>query len=202
VVKTFAHPGGNVTGFSENEGSVGGKWIEVLKDVKPGLTHVGTVFNPATTPYRERFLPFIRAAAATAGAEFVEYPVATEQDVARVIAKLGGLPEAGLIVFPDPFTGVHADFIIRSVLRARLLTIYPFSKFAERGGLISYGVDIADLYQHAADYVDRILKGANPAELPVQAPTKYQLVVNLKTAKALGLSIPPMLLARADEVME
>jgi putative ABC transport system substrate-binding protein len=202
-IESIARPGANITGFTNFEASMAGKWVEILKEIVPGLTHVAMLFNPRTAPGGGSY--YFRSFEAVASA-FVINPIASlvhvPTDIEEVITLLGKDSTTGLIVMPDTFTTVHRARIISSANRNRVPTIYTFRYFAADGGLISYGSDTADLFRRAAPYVNDILKGAKPAELPVQAPTKFELAINLKTAKALGLEIPPMLLARADEVIE
>src|SRR5262245_14190935 len=204
LIDNLAKPGGNVTGFSVFEPSIAGKWLQLLKEIAPGVTHVAVMFNPATAPYR-RGLDFIRIVEATAQSIGVKANVAPVHDIAeieRVIAVLAGEANGGLISIPDVFLTVHRDRIIDLAARYRVPAIYQYRYFTGRGGLISYGTDALDQFTRAAEYIDRILKGAKLADLPVQAPTKYELVINLKTAKALGLTVPDSMLARADEVIE
>jgi ABC-type uncharacterized transport system substrate-binding protein len=201
-VTSLARPGGNVTGFTTSEFPVSGKWIEMLKEIDPRVGRVAFIFNPRTAPYAEHFLREVSAVPLLFGVEILPSPVVDAAEMERVIDRLAREPNGGLVVLPDVFTTTHRDLIIALVARARLPAIYPFRYFATGGGLMSYGFDTVAVYRQAASYVDRILKGEKPADLPVQAPTKYSLVINLKTAKALGLDIPPTLLARADEVIE
>ena len=201
-VTSLARPGGNVTGFTSSEFSMGGKWIEMLREIDPRVARVAFIFNPRTAPYAEHFLSAVNAVPLSFGVEILPSPVLDAAEIERAIDTLAREPNGGLVVLPDAFTTTHGDLIIALVARDRLPAIYPFRYFVTRGGLMSYGYDTVDLYRQAASYVDRILKGEKPADLPVQAPTKFALVINLKTAKALGLAVPPMLLARADEVIE
>ena len=201
-VKTLAHPGGNVTGFTTIEGSLGGKWLELLKEIAPRVTRVAMLFNPATAPYFDYYLNPFKAAAAPFGVEAILGPIHDTAEFDTVIAAQAREPNSGLIIMPDDFLNVHRVEIISLAARYRLPAVYPFRFYPELGGLLSYGNDIVDNYRRAATYVDRILKGANPSELPVQAPVKFELVINLKTAKTLGLTIPESFLVRADEVIE
>ena len=202
-VTSLARPGGNVTGFvTISEFSMGGKWIEMLREIDPRVARVAFIFNPRTAPYAEHFLSAVNAVPLSFGVEILPSPVLDAAEIERAIDTIAREPNGGLVVLPDAFTASHRDLIIALVARDRLPAIYPFRYFVTRGGLMSYGYDTVDLYRQAASYVDRILKGEKPADLPVQAPTKFALVINLKTAKALGLEIPPTLLARADEVIE
>jgi putative tryptophan/tyrosine transport system substrate-binding protein len=203
-VASLPRPGGNITGFVNIESSLSGKWIELLKEIMPHVTRAVFMFNPETAPYFDYFLQPFKAAARTYAVEPIAAPVRTAADIERAIASIGDRPDTGLIVMPDVFTVTRSirDQIISLAAHNHVPTIYPYRYMVTAGGLISYGIDTSDLYRRAADYVDRILKGAKPADLPVQLPTLFELAVNRKTAKALGLTIPPTLLARADEVIE
>jgi len=200
-VQSLARPGGNITGFTNLEPSFGPKWLEVLKEIAPRIARVALIFNPRTAPYAALFADSAQAAAQ----EFsTTLSVERIDDLARieaVMAKLADDPRGGLIFPPDPFTSVNRTTIVAQAARYRLPAIHAFRHFTAEGGLISYGVDIPDLLRQAAIYVDRILRGEKPADLAVQQPTKFELLINLKTAKALGLEVPPTLLARADEVI-
>ena len=201
-VASFPRPGGNVTGFVTIEGSLGGKWLELLKEIAPHVKRVAFLLNPATATYAKSYLNAFKAAAASVAVEAVAAPVHDRSEFDTVIAAQARDPNSGLIVLADAFTVAHRVEITSLAARYRLPAIYPFRLFAEVGGLLSYGVDLTDNFRRAATYVDRILKGEIPADLPVQAPTKYELVINLKTAKGLGLTIPSLLLATADTVIE
>jgi len=202
-VADLAHPGGNMTGFTNFEASMGGKWIELLKKIAPGVSRVGIMFNPDTTTGRgEFFLRPIEASAPLLAAQVVPLAVQSDIEIGAAITALASEPGAGLIVLLDVFTAVHRPVIISQAATNRVPTIFPWRFGATDGGLVSYGVDVADLHRRAAGYVDRILKGAKPADLPVQQPTKFELVINLKTAKALDLTMPPSLLSSADLVIE
>jgi putative tryptophan/tyrosine transport system substrate-binding protein len=202
LVASLAHPGGNITGFSVFEISLGTKWIETLNQIAPGLKRVMAVYNPKTAPYYSLYLRAIEQAAASFAVEPIGHEVHSDTDIERAISTLAREPGGGLIVMPDTFNMVHRQTTIELAARHRLPAIYYFPFFAREGGLISYGPDEIDMFRRSAGYVDRILKGEKLTDLPVQAPTKYDLVINLKTAKALGLSVPPTLIARADEVIE
>jgi putative ABC transport system substrate-binding protein len=203
LIKDLARPGGNVTGFINIESSMVGKWLELLKEVSPGLVRVAMIYNPATSPGGgSYFLQPFEAAAISLGLQPIALTINSTAQIEGAIGEAARMPGSGLIVGPGTFILAHRDLITRLIDHYRLLTIYPFSFWAHRGGLISYGTDSPDLFRRAASYVDRILKGEKPADLPVQAPTKFELVINLKTAKALGLTIPKTMLARADEVIE
>jgi putative ABC transport system substrate-binding protein len=202
LVESLAHPGGNVTGFSVFEISLGAKWLQVLKEIAPHITRATIIFNPATAPYYNLYLNAIRERAASFSIESVPIQVHNEIEVERAISNIDREGGGGLFVLPDSFNVVHRALIIKLAAQYRLPAIYYFRYFAVDGGLISYGPDEMDLFRRAAGYVDRILRGAKPADLPVQQPSKFEMVVNLKTAKVLGIEIPPLLLARADEVIE
>jgi putative tryptophan/tyrosine transport system substrate-binding protein len=202
LVASLAQPGGNVTGFSVFEISLGAKWLQVLREVAPNITRATIIFNPMTAPYYRLYLRAIEEAAATFSIEPVPIQVHDKADIERIMGDVGRQSGGGVFVLPDSFNVVHRNTIIQLAAQYRLPTIYYFRYFATDGGLISYGPDEIDLFRRAADYVDRILKGANPATLPVQQPSKFELVINLKAARAIGLTVPPALLARADEVIE
>ncbi len=201
-VASFSRPGANVTGFVNMESMMAGKWLELLKEVAPRVTRVALLFNPATAPYTEIFLDPFKAAAASFAVGAVAAPVHDATELASVIAAQAREPNGGLIVMNDSFTNVYRKEITSLAARYRLPAVYAFRFFAQLGGLLSYGNDPLDNFRRAATYVDRILKGAKPSELPVQAPVKFELVINLKTAKALGLDVPWYLQQRADEVIE
>jgi putative tryptophan/tyrosine transport system substrate-binding protein len=201
-VATLARPGGNITGFTNFEFPMGSKWVEILKEIAPVVAHVAAIYNPQTAPYGEEFFRQIKVAGSSLALEAIDAPVRQPGDLQRAIAEVATKPHGGLIVIPDGFTTVHRNLIVELATQHRLPAIYPFRYFAVSGGLVSYGVDSLDLFRRSASYVDRILKGESPGELPVQAPTKFELVINLKTAKSLSFDVPPMLLARADEVLE
>jgi ABC-type uncharacterized transport system substrate-binding protein len=202
LVSSLSHPSGNITGFSVFEISLGTKWLETLKQIAPSIRRVTAIFNPDTAPYYGLYLQSINAGVSSLAVESVPVPVHSEADIERAIRKIGGEPDNGLFVLPDSHNIVHRKRIIELAAEYRLPTIYYFRYFATDGGLIAYGPDEMDLFQRTAGYVNRILKGASPADLPVQQPTKFELVINLKTAKAIGIQIPVSLLARADEVLE
>ena len=203
-VQSLPHPGGNITGFINLEASLGGKWIELLKEIRPNAKRAALLFNPDTATYSKYYLdPFV-AAARVQGVEATGAPVRGPDEIESTITALAGQPDTGLVVMPDAFTAVqkNRDLMTALAARLRLPAIYPYRYFVADGGLISSGIDQNDLYRRAPAYVDRILKGAKPSELPVQLPTRFELVVNTKVAKALGITIPATLLARADEVIE
>ena len=202
-VADLAHPGGHITGFTNFEATMGGKWIELLKKIAPATTRIGVIFNPDTAPGGGGFfLKSVEASAPSLAATVISCPVHSDAEIESAIIDLGHEPGGGLIVMLDVFTAVHRPTIISQALANRVPTIFPWRFGATDGGLVSYGVDVADLHRRAAAYVDRILKGTKPADLPVQQPTKFELVINLKTAKALGIEVSPTLLATADEIIE
>ena len=202
LVASLARPGGNVTGFAVFETSLGTKWMEALKQISPNLRRVTTIFNPKTAPYYSLYLRTIEKAASLFAVEPIAVEVTDDGEIERAISTLAREPDGGLIVMPDTFNMVHRRTIIALADRYRQPAIYYFPFFATDGGLISYGPDEIDMFRRAAGYVDRILKGDKASGLPVQQPTSFRLVINLKTARVLGLEIPPTLLARADEVIE
>jgi len=199
----LAHPGGNITGFQANgDPALGGKWVEQLKEIAPRTVRVALLFNPATTVPIQYFMPSIQTAASSFAVQVSVAPVHATDEIEGVIAAQGRDPEGGLIVMPDVSNDVNRELIIALAARYRVPAIYFNRFFSELGGLISYGDVRSEQFRLAAGYIDRILKGEKPADLPVQVPTKFELVINLKTAKALGLTIPPSVLARADEAIE
>ena len=200
-VTNLARPEGNITGFTNFEFSMGGKWLQVLKECAPGVSAVAVVFDP-NLPTWAPFLRSIESAAPPFGIRLTPAAVRDAADIERRLAAFAREPNGALIVLASPVTMQNRQSIIAATARYRLPAVYPFRVFTVSGGLISYGVDVPDLYKRAASYVDRILRGAKATDLPVQEPTKYELTINLKTAKALGLMVPPTLLARADEVIE
>jgi putative tryptophan/tyrosine transport system substrate-binding protein len=202
LVPNLAHPGGNVTGFTSFEFSIGTKWLEALKQTAPRITRVAVVFNPQSAPFADLFLRPIEVAAPSFSVMPIEGAVREPADVDRMFDMLAREPNGGLMVLPDISMTNYREAIVALAARHHVPAIYPFRFFAESGGLMSYGTDVAEVFRRAAGYVDRILKGASPGELPIQAPNKYELVINLKTAKALDLEVPPTLIARADEVIE
>ena len=201
-VTSFPRPGGNATGFAVAEPTQAGKWVELLKEIAPRITRIAMLFNPATATYAEYWLNPFKAAAASFAVEAIAAPVRDSSELESVIAAQACEPNCGLISMPDSFADAHRVEITSLAARYRLPTVYPYRFFTELGGLLSYGVEVTDNFRRAATYADRILKGEKPSELPVQAPVKFELVINLKTAKALGLDVPPLLQQRADEVIE
>jgi putative ABC transport system substrate-binding protein len=201
-VPNLARPGGNLTGFTSFEFTIGTKWLEALKHVAPDVTRVALMFNPDTAPFARKFWQPVQDAASSFDVEPVQSPVRNVEEIEHAAAALARKASGGLMVLPDVSTANHRDLIIALAARYRLPAVYPFRYFAASGGLMSYGHDLADVYRRAASYVDRILKGAVPGDLPVQAPTKLEFVINLKTANALGLTVPPRVLGSADEIIE
>jgi len=198
----LAHPGGNITGFTVNDPAVGGKWVELLKEIAPRTVRGALLFNPATAVPIQFFMPSIQAAASSFAIEVSAAPVHAKDEIEGVIAAQARSPGGGLIVMPDVFNEPIRELIIALAARYSVPAIYYNRFFSEPGGLISYGELRVETFRLAAGYIDRILKGEKPADLPVQAPTKYELVVNLKTARALGITIPQSVLTRADAVIE
>jgi putative ABC transport system substrate-binding protein len=199
IVTNLARPGGNMTGLANFEPSMGGKWLQTLKEMAPGLTRVGVLRIVDAHP---RILQTIVADAALSAMEAVDCPVRDDRGIRAAIGAFDGQPSTGLIVFPDPVFSTYRALILELAANQHHPAIYPFRSYPDNGGLMSYGIDIMDQVRRSAFYVDQILKGTRPGDLPVQAPTKFQLVINLKTAKALGLEISPTLLVRADDVIE
>jgi putative tryptophan/tyrosine transport system substrate-binding protein len=202
IVARLDRPGGNITGFANYETPFwGGKWLELLSEIAPGLKRAAIMFNPDTLP-ASLYVPSVDTVARSLKAELIIAPVHSDVEIETAIIALRREPGGGLVVVPDVFTRAHRALIISAAARNNVPAVYGVSYFARDGGLLSYGPDRLDIWRRAATYVDRILRGAKPSELPVQFPTKFEMVVNLKTAKALGLTIPPNLLALADEVIE
>jgi putative ABC transport system substrate-binding protein len=201
-VSSLAHPGGNITGFALVDFQMVGKWLEMLKEVAPGVSRAALMFNPDTSPYYYLYLRSFEAVPRSIAVEVTAAPVRNTAEVEEAIAKLGREPGGGLIVASDAFTIVHHPLLIRLAQQHRVPAVYFFRGSVSQGALMSYGPDANDNFRRSASYVDRILKGAKPADLPVQQPMKFELAINLKTAKALGLQIPDKLLALADEVIE
>jgi putative ABC transport system substrate-binding protein len=200
-IASLSRPGGNVTGVLHYEGTIVGKWLGMLREIAPSVTRAALLANPKVTSYQY----FLRSAEATApslGIDLTDSPVETAADIERAIEELARRPNNGLILPPDASTIAHRDLIVALAARHRLPAVYALKTFVVAGGLMSYGTDQNDLFRLAASYVDRILRGDKPADLPVQAPTRFETTVNLKTAKALGLDVPAHLLVAADEVIE
>jgi putative tryptophan/tyrosine transport system substrate-binding protein len=203
--QSFPRPGGNITGFTNFEPGIGGKWLELLHELAPGVTRASMMFNPETAnsgAIGGVYLPSIEAAARMQNIEFIAAAVRKPSDIDAVLEAISKGPGGGLLVMPNTFTIAQRKRIVAQAAQWHVPAIYPISAAVKEGGLLSYSVDIVDLFKRAASYVDRILKGAAPDELPIQQPTKFELLINLKTAKALGLAVPNTLLVSADEVIE
>ncbi len=200
-VTSLSRPGGNLTGFANFENSIGGKWLEVLREIAPRARRVGFIFSPNAAP-NVGFFRAAEAAAPTFGVKLIPLPVNNAMEIERGITASAAEPDSALVIAPHAVTLGNRDLIVGLAVRHRLPAVYSDRYFAESGGLVSFGNNTADLFRRAASYVDLILKGAKPAELPVQLPTKFELIVNLKAAKAIGLDVPSTLLNRADEVIE
>jgi putative tryptophan/tyrosine transport system substrate-binding protein len=200
-IVSLARPGGNMTGLTTFEASIAGKWVSMLKEVNPSMKRAAFLANPEIKTY-DFYLRAVQAPAAALAIEIIPRPVKNAAEITNVIEDLAHVSDSGLIVAPDAFIVVHGDLIIALAARHRLPAVYAFGYLVAEGGLMSYGTDRVDEMRQAASYIDRILRGDKPADLPVQAPTKFETVVNLKTAKALGVTLPPGLLLAADEVIE
>jgi putative ABC transport system substrate-binding protein len=201
IVERLDRPGGNITGFANLEASLGGKWLELLSEIAPGLKRAAIMFNPDTAP-ASTYMPSLETAARSLKVVLIVAPVHSDAEIETAIIALRREPGGGLVAMPDAFMVTHRAPIISAAARNQVPVVYAQSFFAREGGLLSYGVDQVDYWRGAATYVDRFLRGAKPAELPVQLPTKFEMVLNRKTAKALGLAVPPSILLRADEVIE
>jgi putative ABC transport system substrate-binding protein len=201
-VKSLSRPGGNFTGFTYIDPELIGKWMGLLKDMVPRLTRIALLYNPTTVSAYGTFVPQVQAAHRSGDAELVAMPVRSAGEMEAAINALATRQDSGLLVGPDPFSQVHLKQIVKLTTQSRLPALSVYRPFVTEGGLMMYGPDTADIFRRSAEYVDRILKGAKPAELPVQQPSKYECIINLKTAKSLGLTVPPTLLATADEVIE
>jgi putative ABC transport system substrate-binding protein len=201
IVARLNRPGGNITGFSNLVASLGGKWLELLSEIAPGLKRAAMMFNPETAPV-STYMPSLETAARSLKVVPITAPVHSDGEIETAIIALGREPGCGVVVMPDSFMIAHRAAIISAAARNKLPAVYSISAFARDGGLLSYGVDQADLSRRAATYVDRILRGAKPGDLPVQFPVKFEMAVNLKTAKALGLEVPASIWVRATEVIE
>jgi putative ABC transport system substrate-binding protein len=200
--KSLARPGGNITGFTNLEASMGGKWLQLLKDVSPDVARVAFIFNPKTAPYAESFVRSAETAARSLAMEMIATPIQNSSEIEDKIAHFARQPGGSLVGITDSFIIEHRDQIISLAVRYRLPAIYPYRYFAAGGGLLSYGVDTPDQLRQSASYIDQILRGTAVTDLPVQLPSKFELAINLKTAKALGINVPATILARADEVIE
>jgi putative ABC transport system substrate-binding protein len=202
-VTGLPRPGGNITGFINNEPTMGGKWVQLLTEIAPGLKRAAIMFNPDTAPYgRSFYLPSFEAGARSLKVDPIVAPVHSDTEIETAITSLGREPGGGLVIMPDEFMFIHRAPTILLAVRNNVPAVYFLSIFAREGGLLSYGADNADIYRRAAPYVDRILRGEMPADLPVQVPTKFEMVLNAKTAKVLALTVSQSILLRADEVIE
>jgi putative ABC transport system substrate-binding protein len=202
IVSRLERPSGNFTGFGLLEPSLGGKWLELLSQIAPGLKRAAIMFNPETAPPVSIYMASLETAARSLAVMPFRAPVHSDADIEMAIKALGREPGGGLVVMPDVFMIVHRVPTISAAAQNKVPAVYDLSAFARDGGLVAYGVDRVDTFRRAATYVDRILRGAQPVELPVQLPTKFELAVNLKTAKSLGLTVPQSIVLRADEVIE
>lgn len=200
-IENLARPGGNVTGFTIFESSMGGKWLGILKEIAPAVRRGAVLLHPETPAHRA-FLSTVQIAATSLAMTIAEAAVHNATEIERAIKAFASEPDGALVVLPHPVTTVSREVIIDQAAQNRLPAVYPFRYFATAGGLISYGIDSVQIFRRAATYVDRVLRGEKPGELPVQAADKFELAINLKTARALGLTVPPALLARADQVIE
>jgi putative tryptophan/tyrosine transport system substrate-binding protein len=201
-VASFAHPGGNITGFVFFEPAMVGKWLGVLKEIAPALSRVGFMVNPEVSPHYQNYFSVFTSVAPKFKVEPIRCFAARASEIEEQIEALARLPNSGLLVAPDTFTALNRQLIAATAARHRIPAVYVFREAVMAGGLLSYGPEQLDVIRRSASYIDRILRGERPAELPIQAPVKFELVINLKTAAALGLDVPPTLLARADEVIE
>jgi putative tryptophan/tyrosine transport system substrate-binding protein len=202
LVSNLARPEGNMTGFTDFEYSMGGKWLDLLKEISPSVTQITFIFNPDAAPFAKHYIRSAQDAAARLSVTLSAVGVRDTEALERAIATLAAAPNGGLIVMPDVFCFTHTRRIAELAERHRVPAVYPFPFSTARGGLLAYSVDHNELFRRGATYVDRILRGASPADLPVEQPNKFDLSINLKTAKSLNLTVPPLLLARADEVIE
>jgi putative tryptophan/tyrosine transport system substrate-binding protein len=201
IVPRLDRPSGNITGFANLEASLGGKWVELLSEIAPGLKRAAIMFNPDTAPV-SAYMPSFETAARSLKVVPITAPVHSDVEIESAIIALGREPGGGLVVMSEAFTAAHRAPIILAAARNNVPAVYTLSDFARDGGLLSHGIDQVDTYRRAATYVDRILRGAKPGDLPVQFPTKFEMVVNLKAAKSLGLTVPHSILLSADEVIE
>jgi putative tryptophan/tyrosine transport system substrate-binding protein len=201
IVARLDRPSGNVTGFAYFEATLGGKWLELVSDIAPGLKRAAIMFNP-DMPNGSAYMPSFETAARSLNVTPIPAPVHSDAEIETAIIALGREPGGGLVVLADPFITAHLAPIISAAARNNVPAVYTMSDFVRDGGLLSYGIDVVDVFRRAASYVDRILRGEKPGDLPVQFPTKFEMAVNLKTAKALALTVPQSILLRADEVIE
>jgi putative ABC transport system substrate-binding protein len=201
IVTSLSKPGGNITGFTSFSAAIAGKWLQLLKEITPGIERIAVMYNPSTAPHAI-FLPVMQVVAPQIGVTLIQIPVGDLAAIEAALGKFVGTSGGGLVVMPDVFTTLHRDMIFGIANRNRLPTMCPLRSYAVAGGLMSYGSNFDHLFEQASTYVDRILRGEKPGDLPVQEPTKYELIVNLRTARTLGVEIPSSLLATADEVIE
>jgi putative ABC transport system substrate-binding protein len=203
-VQSLAHPGGLITGFGAEEPSMGGKWVEMLREIAPGIGRITVIFNPTSAPFGSMFLPSMQVAhpSSSSSPEIIVSRVLSEADVENAIMAAASQPSSGLVFLPDSFLNSRPDMIVSLVAKHPVPAIYSIPTFPRSGGLIAYGIERVDIFYRAAAYVDRVLRGEKPSDLPVQFPTKFELVINLRAAKALGLNVPQSLLVTADEVIE
>jgi putative tryptophan/tyrosine transport system substrate-binding protein len=201
IVTSLSKPGRNITGFTSFNAPIAGKWLELLKELSPATARAGIVYNPRTAPY-SIFLPMLQEIGPRLGITVMPLPVSDKAAIEAAVGALAREPNSGLVALPDVFMTSYGELLFDLAIRSRLPSVGPLQTFAERGALASYGSNFTDLFRQAAPYVDRILRGAKPGDLPVQEPTRYELVVNLRTAKAMALTIPQAVLARADQVIE
>ena len=201
IVANLSKPGRNITGFASFNAPIAGKWLELLKELSPTTTHAGIVFNPRTAPHAI-YLPVLQALAPKLGMTVALMPVSDPAAIESAVAALARKPNSGFVALPDTFLILHGQLLFSLALKARLPSVGPQRIFADNGALASYGSDFIELFRQASSYVDRILRGEKPGNLPVQEPTRYELIINLKTAKAMALTVPPAVLARADDVVE
>jgi putative ABC transport system substrate-binding protein len=201
IITSLSKPGRNITGFTSFNAPIAGKWLELVKELSPATTHTGIVYNPKTAPHAI-FLPVMQDIAPRLDITAVPMPVSDQAAIESAIGRLAREPNSGLVTLPDVFVTTYSQLIFALAVQARLPTVGPLRLFADNGALASYGSDFTELFRQASSYVDRILRGDRPGDLPVQEPTKYELIVNLKTAKAMALTVPQAILARADEVIE
>jgi putative ABC transport system substrate-binding protein len=201
IVESLAKPGRNITGFTSFNAALAGKWLQLLKEAAPGVGHVAVMYNPATAPYAI-FLPVLETVAPQVAMMLERAPVSSSAEIEQAIGKVAASPGGGLVIMPDVFMQLQRDLVFSLTTRHRLPTMCPTRTFVTNGGLMSYSSNFDELFREAASYVDRILRGEKPRDLPVQDPAKYELVINLKTAKAIGLDVPGFLQQRADEVIE
>jgi putative ABC transport system substrate-binding protein len=202
IVDSLSRPGGNVTGFTNFEFSMGSKWLQIIKEMAPSIGRISLLYNPETDPQSTYYAEAVEAGGPPLAIEVRRSPVRAAAEIQLVLSTLAGRRDNAALILPNTFTSVHRRYILEQAKLHAVPAIYPFKYFAIDGGLVSYGIDTPDLFRRAAAYVDRILRGARPSDLPVQQPTKYEFVINLTTARALGLDVPPTLLALADEVIE